>query len=175
MKKIAVVLCVVFSFSAVARPQAKTVTNSDLVKYRQDRVKAEKELRENYAKLGFSSPEEFDRRNIQSAKETQELAARLRTERLILEQAAAEIERLRSEQARYAAYIRSQTFSRPVQDNYTNYSNYWSYDYGYGWPGQRPQRPSGIVWRADASGVVYEPGGRSSNIYTPVIRPGRRW
>ena len=164
---VSIILVAVMSAAA----QVKTVTNSDLVKYKQERVKAEKELRENYAKLGFSSPEEFDRRNTQSAKETQELSARLRAERLIREQAAAEIEQRRAEQSRYDAYIRSLSNSRPAQDNYVNY---WGYSYGNSWPGWFP-RSRGPAWRADASGVVYEPGGRSSNIWTPVFGPGRRW
>ncbi len=171
------VVSVILAASIAAAAQVKTVTNSDLIKYRLERVMAEKELRENFAKLGFSSPAELARRNAESAKETQELSTKLRSERLIREQAAAEIERQRAEQARYAAYIKTQTYSRPVEYNYWNYSGYgygYGYDYGYGWP-VRPPRANGITWRADGSGVVYEPGGRSSNIWTPVIGPGRRW
>lgn len=62
--------------------QVKTVTNADLEKFRQERLKNEKDYRENYARLGLPSPEELQRRNEQSAKERTELSNRLRAERL---------------------------------------------------------------------------------------------
>jgi hypothetical protein len=60
--------------------QTRTVTNADLEKFRQERLKAEKDYRENYARLGFPSPEELQRRSEQSSKETSELAAKFRAE-----------------------------------------------------------------------------------------------
>ena len=39
--------------------QTRTITNADLEKYKQKRLAAEKELRENYRELGFPSPEEL--------------------------------------------------------------------------------------------------------------------
>jgi hypothetical protein len=60
--------------------QTRTVTNADLEKFRQERLKNEKDYRENYARLGFPSPEELQRRSEQSSKETSELAAKFRAE-----------------------------------------------------------------------------------------------
>jgi len=75
-------LCV-FAISAVAVfAQARTVTNFELEKYRQQRVQAEKDLRENYEKLGFSSPEERAKRDAAQRLESQQLAERLERERI---------------------------------------------------------------------------------------------
>lgn len=62
--------------------QAPTITNGDLEKYRSQRIKAEIDLRENYERLGFPSPEERARRDAESAKASVELSAKLRAERL---------------------------------------------------------------------------------------------
>ncbi len=169
--KMRIVFLICFSLAVVcsAMAQGRAVTNADLAKYAEARLKAERNLRENYAKLGFSSPEERARRDAAEAKDRAELAARLRQERLEREQAAAEVETLRNQQARYDAYVRSLGYTSQQQDYYPGYVVY-----GYG-RNRRGQMGYGPAWRADASGVVYEPGGRSSNIYTPtVIRPAAR-
>ncbi len=168
-KRIVFLIC--FSLAAVglAAAQGRTVTNADLEKYAQERIKAERNLRENYAKLGFASPEERARRNAADAKEREELSARLRQERLERERAAAEVEQLRVQQARYDAYIRSLAYGSQQQDYYPGYAIY-----GYG-RNRGVRLGYGQAWRADASGVVYEPGGRPSNIYAPtVIRPAAK-
>jgi hypothetical protein len=72
--------------------QRRTVTNSDLERYRQQRIQGETDLRENYARLGFASPEERERQNAESQKETLELSARLRAERLEEERREAELQ-----------------------------------------------------------------------------------
>ncbi len=43
--------------------QTDAVTNRDLEKYQAERLKAEADLRENYKRLGFPSPEELKRRS----------------------------------------------------------------------------------------------------------------
>lgn len=70
--------------------QADTITNADLEKYRQKRLAAERELRENYRELGFPSPEELERRNEESSRELAERAARYRQDRLERERLAYE-------------------------------------------------------------------------------------
>ena len=47
-----------FAFSQTAR---RTITNADLEKHRQERLKSEAEYRANYKKLGMPSPEELER------------------------------------------------------------------------------------------------------------------
>lgn len=73
-------LCMFATISLSA--QTKTVTNSDLEKFREKRVAAERDYRENYAKMGFPSPEELERQSEKSRVERQELSAQLRAERL---------------------------------------------------------------------------------------------
>ena len=105
-----------------AAAQSRTVTNNELAQYKQERVKAETDLRENYERLGFASPEEFDRRNKQSAKETADLAEKLRQEDLERERVTAQLRA----NARLAA-----AFNRPTQftvEPIWPYANYiWSY------------------------------------------------
>ena len=73
--------------------QTLEITNADLEKFRAKRIAAEKELRENYAKLGFPSPEERERQAEKEAKERTALVDKLRADRL--EREKIEIERLR--------------------------------------------------------------------------------
>lgn len=68
--------------AVLAQSSVKTITNSDLEKFRQERLQGEKELRENYRELGFLSPEEQAKQDEQDAIERSELAERLRQERL---------------------------------------------------------------------------------------------
>jgi hypothetical protein len=75
-----------------AAAQRRTVTNSDLEHYRQQRVQAETDLRENYARLGFASPEVREHQNKESQKELLELSARLKAERLEQERREAEVQ-----------------------------------------------------------------------------------
>ncbi len=80
-------LVLIFSVAAIpALAQSKVVTNDDLEKYRDARVRAETDLKENYAKLGFPSPEELEQRRQQSAQETAEYAERIRAANLAVEQ-----------------------------------------------------------------------------------------
>ena len=82
-KRLLFILCLSFvaaASSAVA--QTKTVTNQDLEKFRQKRVAAERDLRENYARLGFPSPEELDKQNLESRRRLSELARQLEAERI---------------------------------------------------------------------------------------------
>jgi hypothetical protein len=105
-------LCV-FAISTVAAfAQTRTITNFELEKYRQQRVQAEKDLRENYEKLGFSSPEERAKRDEAERLENQQLAERLERERLEREMAEAAAKR--------AAANAQQTFyqSEPVYPEY---------------------------------------------------------
>ena len=67
----------------------KTVTNSDLERYRNERTRAEEQLRQELARKG-TSYEEVMRRNKESQKETIELSAKLKAERLEQERIDAE-------------------------------------------------------------------------------------
>ena len=143
------------AFSAAAQ-QRRTVTNDNLEKYRQKRVAAERDLRENYERLGFPSPEELERQNEESRQARAELADRLRMENLERERLGLERERLNldrqiaeSEAQQRSAYqsFPNSGFYGGAHDFFLNYGyapidsgfpNYGFGDYGfggYGFPG----------------------------------------
>lgn len=132
-QKLFFVFCFMIATAAIGLAQGRTVTNSDLEKYRQDRVKAETDLRENYARLGFPSPEERVRRNAQSAKEAEELSARLQKEEL--ERERLEAERAASENRAAQYYYRAPQQTEILPSYYdTGYTYYW-------WAGRRYRVP----------------------------------
>jgi hypothetical protein len=87
------ILCILTISAVAAFAQTRTVTNFELEKYRQQRVQAEKDLRENYEKLGFSSPEERAKRDAEQRLASQQLAERLERERIEREEADAAAQR----------------------------------------------------------------------------------
>lgn len=85
-------VCVIFASGMMVLAQSNIVTNLDLEKYRIEREKAKSDYRENYAKRGFPSPEELDKRNERDRQVLAETAARVRAERLERERINAEYE-----------------------------------------------------------------------------------
>ena len=158
--KILYFVCFVFVLTFTAVGQTKTVTNLDLEKYKDQRVKATADYRENYKRLGMPSPEELARRNEQDRKDLAELSVKLRAERLEKERLAAE--RSRTEQftaptyyvvddsRRFNSdpYVYSTFYSggryyrRPIRQNYTQ-PGYFAGGNFWPTPGttSRPQRP----------------------------------
>ena len=130
------VFCLIFGMAAVAAAQVRSVSNADLDKYKQDRLKAEREYRENYAKLGLPSPEELDRRREQSRIESEQLSAKLRAARLERERIEAERE---ATAALAAAYYRSIQPAQDSQYQYSEPSYFWSYGRRYRLSGFRRQ------------------------------------
>ncbi len=90
--KILCFVCVIFASGMTALAQTNVVTNLDLEKYRVEREKAKADYRENYARRGFPSPEELEKRNEHDRQVLSETAARLRAERLERERINAEYE-----------------------------------------------------------------------------------
>jgi len=76
--RIIALMCFVFALSTSLAAQSRVITNADLEKYRLERLKADREYRENYEKLGMPSPEELARRRDQSRIEADQLSAKLR-------------------------------------------------------------------------------------------------
>ena len=145
-------------FAAVA--QTRTVTNADLEKFRSERLEAEREYRQNYERLGLPSPEELERRRVESARERDELSARLRAERIQREQFAAMAAQAAEEDDGPVVIVGNGGERAVVYGTYG----------GYGYRDSRGRRywtRPGVVWRATPGGVIYEPGGRSSFIFTP--------
>jgi negative regulator of genetic competence, sporulation and motility len=125
-KRILFLLCFCLFAAISIFAQTKTVTNADLDKFRAKRVQAERDYRENYARLGFPSPEELDRQIEKSRIEREELSARLRSERLERERAEA----IRAEIARIEGrinYLESIDTSR-IDSGFYTYGNRYFYD-----------------------------------------------
>ncbi len=72
-KKLLFCFCITLLTVTPGSAQGRQITNLDLQKYRDARVAADKELGENYEKLGFPSPEELERRREKSRVETERL------------------------------------------------------------------------------------------------------
>lgn len=165
-QKLLFVLCFMTAMVAICSAQAQTVTNSDLEKYRQDRIKAENDLRVNYARLGFPSPEEMARRNAQSAKEAEELSARLQKEELTRERL--EIERTAAERrAGQYYYVEPQQMQFLPSYYDAGYTYYW-------WNGRRIRTPrSNFPYQQQgyfAGGQFWPTGPRTSP--QPLVRVG---
>lgn len=122
--KFRLLFMLIFSFVAVVSfvsAQTRTVTNEDLEKFRQKRLTAERDLRENYERLGFPSPAELEKQIEQSRRERSELSARIEAENLQREQL--NVERRRAEiEARSLNYQTNNTI-------YPNYDNGYFYNY----------------------------------------------
>jgi hypothetical protein len=160
--RIVFLICFVGASVSLAAAQAKSVTNTDLEKYKTERVKAEADLRENYARLGFASPEELARRNEQSAKETAELAARLRAERLERERIEAE----RALAARQGANYQPQVIEVVPTDYGVTY--FWSGGQRFRMPFRRPFQQKPFQQQGYFAGGMFIPTGIPP-------RPGPAW
>ena len=135
-KRLWFILILSFVAAASASAQTRTVTNDDLDKFRQKRLAAERDLRENYERLGFPSPAELEKQIEQSRIERSALTARLETENFRREQLNLERERISAE-ARYNNY------QTPTQD-YPSYANDYLYNSApngfFGFPNNRFNR-----------------------------------
>ena len=82
MKKAVFSFGLVLSLAVIGLSQARTITNSTLQKFQQQRLNAERDYRENYERLGFPSPEELDRQREEDMASRLQLADQLRQARL---------------------------------------------------------------------------------------------
>ena len=122
MKKAALFLGLVLSFAAVSFGQVRTVTNSTLQKFQQKRLDAERDYRNNYARMGFPSPEELDRQRDADMAARLQLADQLRTARL---------EKERLELEREGLALKAAAMERERDDAYSYHNGYGGYN-GYG-------------------------------------------
>jgi len=133
----------IFTFIAVASAsaQTRTVTNDDLEKFRQKRVAAERDLRENYERLGFPSPAELEKQIEQSRVERSELAARLRAENLESERLDLERQRAANEARSFNYQNQNQNYSSRSDDYFYNYPSNGFFSFpNFGFPNNRFNR-----------------------------------
>lgn len=156
-----ITLLTVAAVSAQGRQTGRQITNFDLEKYRDARLAAEKDLRENYAKLGFPSPEELERRREKSRLETEALAAKLRTDR---------IEQERIEAQREAA-SRVTVYNRDIvrQNDWYLSSGYYYSPYVNRYPRPRTQEQTGYF-----AGGQFWPTGPATKPRPLFVRPRNR-
>lgn len=155
--KILFFVCILVSAATVAAAQTKVVTNDDLAKYRTVRIKAEAELRENYAKLGFSSPEERAKRNERSIKELAETSARIRAEKAARQREDAEKRAVEY----YVATPRTEIVVINGRPNYHYGGYYWSV----------PRRPRGFQQQGYFAGGQFWTTGSSTPSRPLISRP----
>lgn len=148
------------TFSAFA--QTKSVTNADLDKFKAKRLSAEKDLRENYVKLGFPSPEELERQFEKDRVEREALSARLTAERYDRERIEAEQNRLNNE------FNYLQSIETPGYSNYSTGYNGIIYSGGY-FPRYRNHRYWGIRPQ------FHRPYERKYPAFNNHRRPTARW
>lgn len=83
IKSLLLALVAFTTVGAVAQGNSgRTVTNADMEKYRNARVKADEDYRQNYEKRGMPSPEELERRETDRQKRFAEASNELREQRL---------------------------------------------------------------------------------------------
>ncbi len=168
-KELSVLLtCLLLSGAVFA--QTTSISNSDLSKFRDRRISAEKEYRENYVRLGMPSPEEIEKDRVAYIKNTQELSASLRKEQAEREAVA------------YDAFQRQSVETYQLIPGPVIYTPYYGGSYingGNRYPYRRPhwRGQQQIRWRAAGGFIFYEPGGRPSTIWTPstVRRSPNAW
>lgn len=180
-KRLLFILCVIFGVSAVTFAQVKTVTNTDLEKFKQKRLQAEKDYRENYARLGFPSPEELEKQREHDAQKRAELSRRLEIENLEREQMRRE-EQYRQQHNEIMRYTTTQPVSGANNGNvfysspfygaypYFGYSGY-GYFYGGRFGYKRALRRGGNFYDPVTPGTVYPPSS-GVRINTGGIRIG---
>ena len=168
--------------------QVPTVDNFTLEKYQKQRIAAQRDYQENYARMGFPSPEELDRQREADMTARLQLADQLRQARLEqqridlqsrgLDIQAASIENEReAREASYRGYSEAQQYGGGY-GGYGNYGGYYPDVYGgYGGYGRYGNGPLGRfggpgVWpglggyRATPVGVYQS----STGIPFPMIR-----
>jgi hypothetical protein len=126
------VLVSIFVLSVFCSAQ-RSVTNADLEKYRDQRLRAENDLRENYATLGFPSPDELQRRNEERDKRIDQLTSAYRQQELEETKLALQYDLAR-------AAMRPQVVQQPKEDPFQagrfsspeDMGGYGGYGAGYG-------------------------------------------
>ncbi len=156
------VFCLIVLSGISALSQTRSVTNDDLERYKQSRLKAAREYRENYASLGLPSPEELDRLREQSRVETEALSAKLRAQRIEQERIEMEQQAAVQTEVPYYVYV-------PIPPGDPYYSSFYSSGFGrrYRSPIRLPYQQPGYF----AGGQFWPTGGRTPS--RPLIRPVR--
>lgn len=145
------VLCFVVLCAGYAAAQARTVTNTDLEKFRLRREAAERNLRAYYARQGLSEAD-VAKQEAANTKAREELSARLRSERLEREWLERERAEREAKPPQVNVYVPQQQRNDP---GYVFYENPY---YRFPRPWYFPPQQTGPRWRATPAGIIYETG-----------------
>ena len=126
MRTAALVFGLIISLTAVSFGQVRTITNASLEKFQQKRLAAERDYRDNYARMGFPSPEELDRQREADMKARLELAEQLRQARLEKERLELERQSLALETAQFEYQTEVDEYDGGL------YGGYWGGFGGFG-------------------------------------------
>lgn len=121
-KQILLLLSLIFISANFALAQNRTITNDDLGKFREKRLAAERDYRENYERLGFPSPEELQKQIERSGVERAQLAERLRAENLEREQIAAQAQIAESEARNNRSQVLPDNYGGSNGDYFSGYA-----------------------------------------------------
>ena len=186
-KRLLFILSIIISVSGFSFAQTKTITNNSLEKFRQKRLQAERDYRENYERLGFPSPEELAEQIEQDRKELSALSERLRNERMQREamQREEEYRKAQLEIMRFTAGTYANQGAAYGNGFYPNvfYGGYPSYGFPGGvfygnnyWTGGRVWR-GGNFYNPVTPGTVFPPRGgvriNTNGVRISVTRGGR--
>jgi hypothetical protein len=141
MKRAGWCLGLLMALVTVGVAQVPTVDNFTLEKYQKQRIAAQRDYQENYARMGFPSPEELDRQREADMSARLQLADQLRQARLEeqridiqrrgLELQAASMEDARQQASEAAAYYGGQQPGY-VEGYGSGYGGYYPNSYGAG-------------------------------------------
>ena len=174
-KRLLFILCLSFIATASAVAQNRTVTNSDLEKFRQKRLEAERDYRENYARLGFPSPEELEKQIEQSRRDRAELSARLQAENLERERLSLERQQIEAEARRSNFQPQSENYGQYQENGFSGYVVDGFYNRGnFGYRNNRFYRGNLRRHRRAAPTIEYRnnlPVVIQPRVYSPISAP----
>jgi len=128
MKKAVLCFGVLIALATMGVAQVPTVDNFTLEKFQKQRIAAQRDYQENYARMGFPSPEELDRQRDADMNARLHLADQLRTARL--EQERIDIQR-RSVELEASSIDLQYAAMEERQAMEANYGGYNAGGYGY--------------------------------------------
>jgi len=164
------VVCLISSGVGGAYAQVRhSVTNMDLERYRQQRVNAERELREDYTKLGFASPEELARRNAESQQQLIDLSRQLKSDRLERERLELERERVIQMSQPIVQQLPYGYGNGAVQPGDQFLPTVWGDGYGYGYGRYRGR---GYQQGGYFAGGQFWPQGNQTPLRPLFVTPG---
>jgi len=165
MRQKTLFVCCLIAVSCSIGISQRNITNADLKVYRDTRIQADREYRENYRQWGLPSPEELDRRRDESMRDMVDLSLQLRAQRLQRDRLDADVQMERDRLD--AMQQMANQLSAPAQEPYPSYPYY---NGGSIWGGSPYYNP--YYGRRRGLGQLFP---YYNQPYGPRVQPGRRY